>query len=157
MKNNNMYKQGVFAKCQVCKKDVILDETKHGECTHCGWFNNGFAAEIPQTLVFPGVVSLNKAIALHEAGLPVVPSFDDFVVMLKHYSEVEFMYKGIWYSAGFCHGLTGGKATGIEFGASEIPESMQEFDTIEEFAANVKLDGYLLKDIWHNVENAKYM
>ena len=70
--------------------------------------------------------------------------------MLFFYSEVEFKYKNILYGLNLTHKQV------IEYGSS--PNDVQYFKTSEEFVNNAKtFDDKLLKDIWNEVENAKYM
>lgn len=63
---------------------------------------------------------------------------------------MEFTYKGITY------GLMGIANEGVEFWGINT-DIYEMFKNIDEFAEKAKINGKLVKDIWHEVENANWL
>ena len=134
--------------CDVCGKAVEVDQFGQGKCKNCGWEQDPSRVENPNTILFPNLVSLNKAKELYRKGKKLVPDFDDFIEALFMYSEMEFIYNNIYYEVFI-------KANNnIVLHSSS---NSQEYETKEEFKNKANIDGKLLKDIWSQVENPNYM
>ena len=48
-------------KCIVCKQKIKADKNENDECLNCGWFNSALSEEMENDVVFPNLVSLNRA------------------------------------------------------------------------------------------------
>lgn len=138
-------------KCAVCGEILSIGDTKNYECPHCNWYNNRLS-EINETeVIFPNMVSLEKAKRLFKEGKAIKPDLNDFLEMLYFYSEVEFWYKGL----NCCVSLIGDKDIKIEFGWSH--DNVYYFSNKEDFENNAKIGNEYVKDIWDKIENPKYM
>ena len=147
----NPYEENIEKKCVVCNHIVMVHQYGGGECQYCGWYQNKLGEEYPDRVVFPNVVSYNKAKQLIKEVKNLKPSIEDFAGMFMFYGEVEFNYKGIQYDM-----FRTNNEEGSELASN--PTDTQYFTTIKEFINNAKVfDGKLLKDIWNEVENPKYM
>jgi hypothetical protein len=78
------------------------------------------------------------------------PDFEDFIEMFDCFGEVEFKHKGIRY------GLTASNGVVVEFFVIDGAE-LQEYKSIEDFIAKANINGNLIKDIWHEVENIDWL
>lgn len=138
-------------KCVVCGEIFFASKTGNGECSHCGWYNNNLSEENENDVIFPNVVSLNKAKKLYSEGKPLKPDLCDFMDMLYYYSEAEFWYKGL----NCCLFLHGNTDTKIEFSWS--PDNVYYFSDKDDFINNAKIGNEFVRDIWSDVENRKYI
>ena len=100
-------------------------------------------------VIFPNLVSLNKAKRLYQEGKSFSPDLNDFMEMLYFYSEVEFWYKGL----NCC--VTLKEDSKIEFGWS--PDNVYYFADKDDFIKNAKIGNEYIQDIWDKVENPKYI
>ena len=137
--------------CSVCEESFLVDQFGQGECPHCNWYNNRLGEINQNDVVFPNLVSLNKAKQLYKEDKPFRPDLKDFLDALYFYSEVEFWYNGL----NCCMCLRGNADTKIEFGWS--PENVYYFSNKEDFIQNAKIGDEYVRDIWDKVENPKYM
>ena len=138
-------------KCIICGNSVLTDMYGQGRCFHCNWYNDVMDEENENEVIFPNLVSLNKAKRLYQEGKPLKPDLNDFLEMLNFYSEVEFTYNGTCY----CLFITGEDCV-IDYSCSQ--DFSFCFKNTEEFIEKAKtIEGYLVKDIWQDVENPKYM
>lgn len=144
----NPYDKIYEKKCSVCNKILLASKTGNGECPFCGWYNNRLGEINEDEVIFPNMVSLNKAKKLYNEGKSFRPDLNDFIEMLYFYSEVEFGYKGL----NCCVCLIDKK---IEFGWS--PDNVYYFTNKDDFIQNAKIGDEYVKDIWDKVENPKYI
>ena len=82
-------------KCAVCKRIIEVNQSGNGQCPHCSWYNNSLGEENENTIIFPNLVSLNKAIRLYKNGNLLRPNLNDFLDCLYSYSEMKFSYKNL--------------------------------------------------------------
>ncbi len=136
-------------KCVICGNSVLTDIYGQGRCFHCNWYNDVMDEENENEVIFPNLVSLNKAKRLYQEGKPFSPDLNDFMEMLYFYSEVEFWYKGL----NCC--VTLKEDSKIEFGWS--PDNVYYFADKDDFIKNAKIGNEYIKDIWDKVENPKYI
>ena len=147
----NIHEYNIQTKCAVCGHSVLVDEIGNGnECPKCGWVQNISNLEFPDGVECPNLISLNKARKLYKEGKSFTPDFDDFIAGFNFYGEMEFTYKGTTY------GLMGVENVGVEFWGMKT-DKYETFKDIEEFKQKAQIDGKLLKDIWHEVENANWL
>lgn len=136
-------------KCVICGNTILTDKYGQGRCPHCNWYNDVMDEENANEVIFPNLVSLNKAKRLYQEGKPFSPDLNDFIEMLYFYSEVEFWYKGL----NCCVSIS--EDNKIEFGWS--PDNVYYFADKNDFIQNAKIGDEYVKDIWDKVENPKYM
>lgn len=136
--------------CDVCGKIVAIDKFGFGECGNCGWIQDFEMLKMPDKVMYPNRISLNKARMLYKQGKKLEPDIDDFVHGLMMYSEMEFYYNNKSY--GVCR-----VNNKIEFFEDKNPNSLQIYSNINEFREKSNIDGKLLKDIWKDVKDADYM
>ncbi|MDD3323395.1 MAG: hypothetical protein PHS59_18315 [Paludibacter sp.] len=147
----NPYIEDVIKKCDVCRQGVNVDQYGNGECHHCGWKQDKDVFDFPDRVMYPNLVSFNKAKSLFRQGKKFIPSFEDFVGGLFYYSEMQFDYKSKRF------GVVLRKGYSIEFFEFDKEEGYQVYKTKDEFMTNAHIDDMLLRDIWDAVENANYM
>lgn len=129
----------------------MADVYNQGECQNCGWYNNILGETNDDEVVFPNLISLNKAKKLYKDGKTFKPDLNDFLEMLYFYGGVEFWYDGL----NCCVFLRGDTNIKIEFGWS--PENIYYFSDKEDFIKNAKIGEEFVRDIWDKVENPKYI
>ncbi|MBR6778593.1 MAG: hypothetical protein IKM43_00350 [Clostridia bacterium] len=149
--NNNQYDKIFEKKCDICGKTLLASKTGNGECAHCGWYNNSLGETNEDEVIFPNMISLNKAKKLYIEGKPFKPDLNDFLEMLYFYGEVEFWYNGL----NCCVFLTDNPKGKIDFGWS--PENIYYFLDKKDFIQNAKIGDEYVRDIWDKVENPKYI
>ena len=137
-------------KCPVCKTNTLKDKYGRGECENCGWNFDNLCKKRKNSVIYPNLISLNKAKKLYQEGNPFAPDFNDFIEGYNFYGEMEFTYKGITY------GLMGIANEGVEFWGMNT-DTYEMFKNIDEFTEKAKIDGRLVKEIWHEVENANWL
>ena len=146
------YLEDILKKCDVCRQDVNVDQYGNGECHHCGWKQNSYAQDSPDRVMYPNLVSFNKAKLLYKQGKKFNPTLEDFVEGLFFYSEMEFYYNTRRYAV-----LLKTNTLIIIFYEYYNENSLQEYKTKEEFIAKAHINGTLLSDIWNVVEKINYM
>lgn len=138
---NSQFNKVYEKKCDICGKIVAVSKTGNGECKHCGWYNNMLGEMNEDKIIFPNVVSLNKAKRLYREKRNLRPDLNDFLEMLHSYSEVEFWYKGLNY----CLFLRDCADKKIEFGCN--PSNICYFIDKDDFIQNAKIGNEYLKNI----------
>lgn len=151
MERSNSKKKNKITQCDVCENSVIVNQYNNGVCTNCGWEQGGDAQDLPDTVRYPNLISLNKAIKLYQEGKSLNPDFEDFISMYNFYGEVEFIYKGTRYGVAFDD-----KSKCIMLFNTENNQT-QLHKKIEDFIAGANINGKLLKDIWSEVENVDWL
>ena len=97
------------------------------------------------------LVSLSRAREQYKQGLPFKADFDEFIRGLLFYSEMLFDYRGTTYEV-FMKGDE--KSDIIVFCCAEF---QQEFFSEKDFREKANINGNLLKDIWDEVQDPRYM
>jgi len=139
-------------KCQVCRSPVMVDEQYNADetCWICGWIQTGSSRKSPWSWSISNILSLDKARQLYKQGKPIRPDFDDFLYFYKHYGEVEFRHNNIFYGV-----VRASNGIGVVFWPYNVIENEEmtvQFDSIEDFKANAKISGVLVKDLWDEVD-----
>ncbi len=133
--------------CDVCGNAVEIDQFGYGDCEKCGWIQDPVLKEAPNRVMYPNLVSLNKAKELYRQRKKLKPDLNDFVEALFMYSEMLFDYENVTYEVFL-------RDDYIVFCSEQM---QQEYKTKDDFKNKANIDGKLLKDIWKDVENADYM
>ena len=141
MENKNIYDEIFDKPCSVCGEIIKKDIYDQGDCPYCKWKNNFLADENPDNVLYPNLISLNKAKQLYSEGKPFEPNLNEFIEAFLFYGEMEFSYNGKTY------GLTRENNKDIYFFTINS-ENYNKFKNIEDFKENAKVEGKLLKDIW---------
>ena len=132
--------------CDVCGRPVAVDAGGNAECGNCGWVQDEIHRNDPDSVIYPDLVSLNKARKLYKQGKPFKPDFDDFLEALYSYSEMEFKYGGVQYEVFRTD-------NGIWFCS---PTTRREFKTRRDFIEEANINGAPLKLIWNSVTDVDY-
>ena len=145
------YKKDEMKKCDVCGRIVMVDQYGNGVCDNCGWVQNIVNVNNPSKVLYPNIVSLEKAKSLYSAGKKIKPIIDEFLDALFVYSEMLFNYNGKLYEVF----LSGDESQDIIVLSDEVNKF--EFYSKKEFIENASIDGKRLKDIWDDVQDARFM
>lgn len=139
-------------RCACCGAPVMVDQWGQGACQVCHWYQgeDDLNPDWIPVVVYPNMVSLNRARQLYKEGKPLKPTMDEFIEAYRQYGEMELHYKGRDY------GLitVGGE---IKFYEWRVKGSTQSYGTIEDWRENANIAGALLKDIWDDIEGAGYI
>ncbi len=138
------FKRKLSAICPVCGNKCLKDQYGNGECENCGWKLDKYANKFKNRVIYPNLISLNKAKKLYSEGKPFKPDLEDFIEALYVYSEVQFKYKNIYYELILASDENKEIIKMNDFNGGHL----QTFMTKEDFINNAKIDGKLLKDIW---------
>lgn len=132
-------------KCPVCKNSCLKDQYGNGKCNNCGWVFDSLVSKKKNKVIYPNLISLNKAIHLYKENKPFEPDIDEFVEALFGYGEMQFEYNRIYYTVE----LIGENEDNpnIKLSNSNTGESLI-FKTSEDFKNRAKIEGKLLKNIW---------
>lgn len=154
MENKNIYDEIFDKPCSVCGKIIKKDIYDQGDCPYCKWKNNHFADINPIDVLYPNLISLNKAKKLYSEGKPFEPDLDEFIEALNCYSEMQFEYNGVYYAVEFVP--NGEDEYDIELYNSKTGEAFI-FKTTDDFKNNAKVEGKLLKDIWNDTTDRYWL
>lgn len=143
MKNGNVYDPIFDGKCEVCGKKIKKDIYKQGKCPYCGWLNCFLNEEQPNKVIYPNLVSLNKAKSLYKQGKYFEPNLDEFIEGLNFYGEMQFKYNGVYYEVD----VIDDNGTKIRLYDNKTGATII-FDDEVDFKNNAKVDGKFLKDVW---------
>lgn len=148
---HNPYNKNNKNICPICGYTIYVDDTGNGdECLNCSWIKSALNEEFPDRVICPNLISLNKAKKLYSDHKPFTPDFNDFILGLSFYGEMQFSYQGKTY------GVTRGKDDTIDFFVVST-QSWDTFKNIKDFENNAKVDGKLLKDIWDETINRNWL
>ena len=154
MKNKNIYDEIFDKPCSVCGKIIKKDIYDQGDCPYCKWKNNHFAEINPNNVLYPNLISLNKAKQLYKENKPFEPNFEEFIEALHGYSEMQFEYKGTYYAVELVCDKNKNLITRLY--NSQTKETTF-FNNDEDFINNAKIDGKLLKDIWEETTDRYWL
>lgn len=141
------YRKSFVESCDVCGKEVKVDQLGNGRCGNCGWHNN--KREFTEEANYPNMVSLKETKELYRQGKKLLPSFEGFLDILTHGFEMALWYGGKKYGA-----MKDGDA--YDFYWWDHEEGFQEYETIEEFGEKANIGGDILKDIWNRIKRIEY-
>ena len=147
----NPYDKIYEKKCDVCSKTLLASKTGNGECPHCNWYNNSLGEINEDKVIFPNLISLNKAKLLFKEGKKLIPSLEDFLEAFEFYGETGFEYKNLM----FCLYRYGDN--GIEMGWGPKDDEVAYFKNKEDFIKNAKIGDEYIRDIWDKVKNPSYL
>lgn len=147
---NNQYDKIYEKKCDICDKILLASKTGNGECQYCGWFNNRLGEVNEEKVIFPNLISLNKARKLYQDGKPLRPDLNDFLDGFNFYGEMQFRYKDIE-----CELIRSNNEGGISFCYEEGKPII--FENKADFIQNAKIGDEFVRDIWDKVEDPSYM
>ena len=140
--------------CAVCGTEYKTSGSINGECKNCGWYNNSLGEKNSDAVIYPNLISLEKAKKLYAEKKPFVPSLDDFLDGFSMYGEMQFKYKNFE-----CSLFRSNNEGGIEFDYCDTNNGHSAADFFTDGAAfkeNAKLDGKYVREIWNDVFDADY-
>lgn len=140
--------------CEICGYPVVHYEYGfYQDCPKCGWRRDSDNIELEQQwgISYPMLVSLSRAREQYKQGLPFKADFDEFIRELFFYSEMLFDYKQTTYEV-FLKGDE--ESDMIVFCCTDF---QQEYFSEKDFREKVNINGDLLKDIWDEVQDPRYM
>lgn len=149
-----MKEKNELVPCEICGYPVVHYEYGlYQDCPKCGWRRDSDNIELKQQwgISYPMLVSLSRAREQYKQGLPFKADFDEFIRGLLFYSEMLFDYRGTTYEV-FMKGDE--KSDIIVFCCAEF---QQEFFSEKDFREKANINGNLLKDIWDEVQDPRYM
>ena len=149
--NKNPFEKNINKICSICGKNYMADISGNGKCKNCGWYNNILGEENPNFLIFPNLVSLNKAKKLFRERKSLTPDLKDFLDAFEFYGETGFEYNKIEYD------LRRFGEEGIEMSWGPEPNGIIYFKDKDDFIQNAKIDNEFVKDIWNKVEDIRYL
>ena len=153
---NNQYDKIFEKKCDVCGKTLLASKTGNGECQYCGWYNNRLGEINENEVIFPNLISLNKAKILYQEGKPFRPDLNDFLDGLYFYSEMLFEYNSEVYEV-FLKANKNSKSNDDCYIVFCSKNFQQEYTSRKEFENKANINGVLLKDMWDKIENPSFM
>lgn len=140
--------------CEICGYPVLHNEFGiYQDCPKCGWRRGGDNEVLEKQwgISYPMLVSLSHAREQYRNGLSFKADFKEFVRGLDFYGEVLFDYRGSAYEV--CKKGDREKDS-IVFSGEKI---RQEFSSIEQFQEEANIRGTLLKELWDEVQDPRYM
>ncbi len=145
--SNNPYKKIAIKPCDVCGKEIKIDQFGNGYCKVCGWYNDD--PQWTEKPNYPNMLSLSDAREAYRQGKKLLPTFDIFLDILSRGFEMKLWYKGKKYGAMKYHEV-------YDFYLWNSEENFQEYNSIEDFGKMANIDGVLLKDIWREIKQIEY-
>lgn len=145
------FKRKIKTKCPVCQSKCFKDQYSNGKCDNCGWQFDKYSNKLRSRVIYPNLVSLNKARKLYNENKPMKPDLNDFLEAFEFYGETGFDYKNIGFS------LFAKNENGIEFNWGPEPNGTAYFKDKEDFIQNAKIGDEYVRDIWDKVENPCYL
>ena len=142
--------------CEICGYPVVHHEYGgYSYCEKCGWRRGGDNTELEQQwgISYPMLVSLSHAREQYKQGLPFKADFDEFIRGLLFYSEMLFDYQGETYEA-YLYRNKNVEPYKFVFCCTEF---QQEYFSEKDFREKANIQGNLLKDIWDEVQDPRYM
>ena len=148
---DSTFKRKFATKCPVCGANGSKDQYGRGECDKCGWIFDPFVEEQKDNVIYPNLISLNKAKKLYSEGKPFEPDLGDFLEAFEFYGETGFEYNNLI----FCLYRYGDN--GIEMGWGPKDDEVAYFKNKEDFVQNAKIGNEYVRDIWDKIENPCYL
>lgn len=148
------FKRKYKTKCPVCKANCLKDQYGNGECQNCGWKLDKYANKFKNRVIYPNLISLNKAKKLYSEGKPFEPDLDEFIEALHNYSEMQFEYNSIYYAVELV--FDDKTEPKISLYNSQT-KTTTIFNNDEDFKNNARVDGKLLIDIWEETTNRDWL
>ncbi len=133
--------------CDVCGKDVKIDNWGNGTCKNCGWGNDDNALKYLDAINPPNFVSLNEARNLYKHNKSFTPTFKRTLDLVKRGIDVVFNYKNILYQLS--------KHKDYTFWQVDT-DNFQSYKTIEEFRDKINIDGVRVEDLWDKVKKVDF-
>ncbi len=145
------FKRKFSTKCPVCGAKCFKDQFGNGQCENCSWIFDIFGKKMKNNVIYPNLISLNKAKKLYIEGKPLSPDLNDFLEAFEFYGETGFEYKNLM----FCLYRYGDN--GIELGWGPNDDEVAYFKDKEDFMQNAKIGDEYVREIWDKIENPCYL
>ena len=142
--------------CEICGYPIVhYEHGGYSYCKNCGWRRgcDNTVLERQWGISYPMLVSLSHAKVQYKQGLPFKADFDEFVKGLLFYSEMLVDYQGVTYEA-YLYRDKEVEPYKFVFCCADF---QQEYFSEKDFREKANIDGNLLKDLWDEVQNPRYM
>ena len=140
----------ITTNCAICNSSVYIDQYGNGKCEICGWWQSELGEHNVTEIVPPNLISFANAKKSIKAGFKITPTVYDFAQASEQHGEMDFWYKDRRFGI-----IT--LDDGVKFYQWGTKGTIQTFLNIAEFVERAPIDGRLIKDIWHEVENPDYL
>ena len=134
-------------KCDVCGKDIKVDDWENGACKNCGWNNDEDAIKYPNAINPPNFTSLNEAKNNYKNNVTYKPTFDRVAQLVDRVLDIIIKYKKSLYQLSKHDDYTLWKINTKDY---------QSFKSLQELKNNAKVDNSYLKDIWQEISDISY-
>ena len=131
--------------CDVCGKNIKIDNYGNGKCKNCGWVDSENSLKFPNEVKYPNITSFNNAKILNAKNQKLKPTYEEFLAIVRNNLEPSFKYKNKKY------GST--QFDGIEFYEYNTEDGYQSYPSIEEFDKKVNINGVRLRDLWEDISH----
>lgn len=149
----NIYEKIFEKPCAVCGSKVMVDIFRQGKCPHCEWNNGLMVEDNEDKVIYPNLVSLNKAKELYKQGKAFVPNIYEFFEALNFYSEMQFKYKEKYYGVVFANNDSNENAIEI----FEFNNKSKIFSSVADFIENAKIGEEYIRNIWEETTERNWL
>lgn len=133
--------------CDVCDKEVKIDNFGNGKCKNCGWCNDENATKYPNAINPPNFMSLNEAKDNYKNKLKDKPTFDRIMELVDRGLDIVIKYKKSLYQL----------SKHEDYTIWEIDtKNYKSYKSLEKFKSEVNINDILLKDLWKNIKFIEY-
>lgn len=133
--------------CDICGKEIKIDNWGNGKCGNCGWCNSKEALDYPNAVNPPNFVSYREAKQLYESNKKFTPDFKRCMELVDRGLDISFRYKKKYYQL----------SKHDDYVLWEIDtENYKTFHTLESFSKSLEIDGKNLEEEWKNVKYIRY-
>ena len=133
--------------CDICGKDIKIDNYGNGVCKNCGWCNDKNATKYPNAINPPNFASLNEAKINYKSKLKYKPTFDRIIELVDRGLDIVIKYKKSLYQL----------SKHNDFTIWEVDtKNYKSYKSLEEFKSKVNIKDIPLKDLWKNIKFIKY-
>ena len=133
--------------CDVCGKDIKIDNYGNGKCKNCGWNNGENAVTFPNSINPPNFMSLNEAKNNYKNKLKYKPTFERIMELVDRGLDIVIKYKKSLYQL----------SKHEDYTIWEIDtKNYKSYKSLEKFKNNVQINNSFLKDLWKDIKFIKY-
>lgn len=134
-------------KCQICGKNVLVDDYGNGFCKICKWHQSNDAYIYPNAINPPNFLSYNEAREYYMQNKKYTPNFDRILELIGRGLDIFFKYKNKKYQLSKHNDYTLWEVNTNKFEA---------FGDLNKLKENAKIDDILLKDLWKKIKYIRY-
>ena len=133
--------------CDVCNNVIKIDAWGNGTCKKCGWNNDKYSSSYPNAINPPNFISLNQAKRYFKLGKSFLPTYPQFLNLVKRGFDFTFKFEGKKYQL----------SVHDDYTLWEIDtKNFVSYKTFAEFKSNFSIDGVAIKDNWDKIKSLQY-